>query len=361
MQKTDSVPVKRFFIGGNTSGGFVGYMNELLCGLKKVYIIKGGPGTGKSTLMKRVAERAAGKGLDPELYYCSSDSESLDGVVIRSAGVGIVDGTAPHTVDPRYPGAREELIDLGAYWDAEALAASFPEIKRLSDRKGELFETVYKYLNVCRGVHQERGRLLRGCTDEKKAAGAVARLMKDQKPGSGFQLQPRQISSIGMRGVVTLDTYRALCREYWCIRDPRGIAPVLFDRMVRTAERLGLEVWVSRNPMMEIDALFFPQSRLAVLCGEEESNASRIINTERFIDRRALGERRAALRFLSRIERELSSRVDEVFSEIGSCHFAMEALYSASMNFAGVDAACESLVGKIFPNRGKAVEKSVGI
>ncbi|MBO5797021.1 MAG: ATPase, partial [Clostridia bacterium] len=48
----------RFFLGANTPGGFVGYMPESYAAGEgwRVYIIKSGPGTGKSTFMRRVWE-----------------------------------------------------------------------------------------------------------------------------------------------------------------------------------------------------------------------------------------------------------------------------------------------------------------
>lgn len=91
----ETVTKGRYFIGANTSAGFVNYTDEILCGLDRVYIIKGGPGTGKSTLMKRFAAYAEEWGHTVERYFCSSDSDSLDGVVLRDAGTGIIDGTAP--------------------------------------------------------------------------------------------------------------------------------------------------------------------------------------------------------------------------------------------------------------------------
>lgn len=40
---------------------------------------------------------------EPELYYCSSDPDSLDAVVFRKIKAIIVDGTSPHVFEPDYP------------------------------------------------------------------------------------------------------------------------------------------------------------------------------------------------------------------------------------------------------------------
>ena len=52
---------------------------------------------------------------------CSSDPDSLDGVIFPQIRACIADGTSPHVIEPRFPGAVEELVNLGDYWDAEQL------------------------------------------------------------------------------------------------------------------------------------------------------------------------------------------------------------------------------------------------
>jgi len=89
--------VKKVFPGGNTSQGFYSFYDYILHPeAKRLFILKGGPGVGKSTLMKQVGETMLAKGYDIEFHYCSSDNSSLDGIVIPALQVGIIDGTAPH-------------------------------------------------------------------------------------------------------------------------------------------------------------------------------------------------------------------------------------------------------------------------
>ena len=52
------------------------------------------------------------EGYDVEFMHCSSDPESLDGLVIPAFKVALIDGTAPHIVDPKNPGAVDETIHL---------------------------------------------------------------------------------------------------------------------------------------------------------------------------------------------------------------------------------------------------------
>ena len=134
------------FPGSNTAEGFHSFYAEGLKPMDKIYVLKGGPGTGKSSLMRKIGAEMADQGYDVELWQCSSDNESLDGVLIRELGVAVVDGTAPHVVDPVYPGAVDQIVNLGDHWNADALRAHRDEIVSLTGQISENFAQAYRAL-----------------------------------------------------------------------------------------------------------------------------------------------------------------------------------------------------------------------
>lgn len=87
-----------FFLGANTPQGFVSRFDQLADPLDgwREFVIKGGPGTGKSSMMKRIAAEAGARCEHVELIHCSSDVDSLDGVILHDIKTSIADGTAPH-------------------------------------------------------------------------------------------------------------------------------------------------------------------------------------------------------------------------------------------------------------------------
>lgn len=93
--------VKHYFPGGNTSKGFYSLYRYIMPQnqAKRIFCIKGGPGTGKSFLMKKIGNQYLKKGYDIEYHHCSSDNDSLDGVVIKDLNIVFLDGTSPHVVD----------------------------------------------------------------------------------------------------------------------------------------------------------------------------------------------------------------------------------------------------------------------
>lgn len=114
----------------------------------KIFIIKGGSGTGKSTLMRQISDYGKKQGKSVTQVYCSSDPNSLDGVIIcdEKRKVAVLDGTAPHTTDPLYPGAKEEIINVGDGFDIQKLEESSDTIIRLCKDKSRHYKSAYSLL-----------------------------------------------------------------------------------------------------------------------------------------------------------------------------------------------------------------------
>lgn len=139
-----------FFPGSNTCRGFHGFFKELLpdAQMKRVYILKGGPGVGKSTLMRRVGAAWEKQGRQVEYYWCSGDPESLDAVIADSCM--LMDGTAPHVIDPILPGAADGIINLGECLDETIMAAHRDEVLQLHRDMQRCYARAYHYLT---GAH----------------------------------------------------------------------------------------------------------------------------------------------------------------------------------------------------------------
>ncbi len=68
----------QYFLGANSPTGFYSLYDQLLPPeqASAIYILKGGPGCGKSTLMRRVAALAQEAGEPVECILCSGDPDS---------------------------------------------------------------------------------------------------------------------------------------------------------------------------------------------------------------------------------------------------------------------------------------------
>lgn len=87
-----------YFLGANTHRGFYSLYDHYINTQDGdfLWVVKGGPGCGKSSFMRHIGKAALRAGLAVEYIYCSGDPKSLDGVYIPKLRVAYVDGTAPH-------------------------------------------------------------------------------------------------------------------------------------------------------------------------------------------------------------------------------------------------------------------------
>ncbi|MBE7039839.1 MAG: hypothetical protein E7398_03855 [Ruminococcaceae bacterium] len=108
-KSTEGKSIDRF-LGAATAFGAVDYIEDLTENINKRYFIKGRPGTGKSTFMKKIVKEANMRGYDTECYHCAFDPKSLDMVIIRELSICIFDSTAPHEHFPKEK--RDEIIDF---------------------------------------------------------------------------------------------------------------------------------------------------------------------------------------------------------------------------------------------------------
>ena len=152
-----------FFLGANSAGGFVSLYDTWIDqkNTQAFYVIKGGAGCGKSTLMKTVAHHLLNMGYEVEYIFCSGDPDSLDGIRIPRKNVAMVDGTAPHRMDPAYPGATGHYVDLGAGYDREALFLKREEVIKATEAYQSCYPLVYACLRMLQAKRLEAWAPLR--------------------------------------------------------------------------------------------------------------------------------------------------------------------------------------------------------
>lgn len=136
---------KKYFMGVSTGCGFkTEFYNEH----KDYYgyFIKGGPGTGKSTMMKRIAEEFSKENIS--VYSCSSDPQSVDAIVFEDKHIFFADATPPHESNPKLPFVTGEIIDLATGLDASKLNKVKEEAVFLNNKNKACHDTASKYLSV---------------------------------------------------------------------------------------------------------------------------------------------------------------------------------------------------------------------
>lgn len=149
--------IRHYFLGANGPDGFVSLYHEF-CTPESgnfLWILKGGPGCGKSTFMKEIGKAAENAGLDVEYVLCSSDPGSLDGVLIPQWHVGYADGTAPHILDVEFPAVAGAYLDLGQFYDIDSLRPALPALRTLRAKHQASYAEAYRALHEAKRVHDE--------------------------------------------------------------------------------------------------------------------------------------------------------------------------------------------------------------
>jgi hypothetical protein len=200
-------------LGGNTRYGFRGFYDQLLIpgdNKDRVFIIKGGPGTGKSTFIKRVGAELSNAGWDITYIRCSGDPASMDGVICPDAGVAVVDGTAPHVLDPSCPGAREEILNFGDYWDTDMLIRHRPDIIKLDKEKKEYVKRAYNYLGAAGLIYDDNNHIFSDAVEIGKLNNFIAKLLDELfydmdysvKMGTDIKFFATAVTASGIQGDV---------------------------------------------------------------------------------------------------------------------------------------------------------------
>lgn len=149
--------VRRYFLGANTAKGFFSVYEDF-CKPDSgnfLYVIKGGPGCGKSSFMKKIGKVAENAGLDVEYVLCSADPDSLDGVLIPTWHVGYADGTSPHVLEVALPAASGAYVDLGQFYDVAALRPKREVLADLTEKYRAQYAIAYKALAEAKRLHDE--------------------------------------------------------------------------------------------------------------------------------------------------------------------------------------------------------------
>lgn len=170
---------RALFPGAMGPEGFISCFDHLIPerDLRRMLILKGGPGVGKSTFMRRIHASLTENGEAATLYFCSGDPDSLDAVAIPEHGLLILDGTAPHVVDPRIPGARDSIINLGVCLDEAAMRPRLQHIKACMADHAAASRRARAFMRSLCALRRDNAEILASCMDESRLARMTAALI----------------------------------------------------------------------------------------------------------------------------------------------------------------------------------------
>lgn len=347
----------KYFLAANSADGFINGFPSAFSAKDgwKAYLIKGGPGTGKSSFMKKIAYFAHSKGLTVELIPCSSDPDSLDGVILRDKKIIILDATSPHTLDPVYPAACEEILNFGTFWDTRKIEKQREHIIRLTDKNKELHSRASRMLSAIGQLMRNDMKISLIATDIDKVFNfgekLAKRYLKNKHQSSKEWI--RYLGGVTPKGYVfynsTIDSY---CENKIIICDELyTVSNILLSVIRDIALNYGYEIITVKNnflPREKIEHILIPEISLA-FCTKNcynnvEADGIRQIHAERFMNRAIIKENRGKLALSRKLINSLVSSTVATLYEAKEIHDRLESYYIKAMDFEGLNSLYNEFV-----------------
>lgn len=352
--------IQRWFLGPGPGMGSMGGYDNFLGEGDFAWVLKGGPGGGKSSFMKRIGAAAEGAGLDVVYIDCPSDPGSLDGVYLPMAHLAWVDGTAPHVYEPACFGAGGAYLDLGAACDVAGLGEKGPEIGRLSARQRELQERAKASVRAAsdlsrRSLSDVTGEAEQGAAAKRARAVAAKELPRAVKGTPSGAVHIRHLSAFGCLGRISqTETLSVLCKRLYLLDDRLGLAGPFLMELLKEARGRGIDALYCPDPIRpwEPEALILPACSLGFLAsGKEEQwagvHTARRLRLDAIADHGKLRAARPGLRADAKLSAALLDSSQSLLAEAREAHMELESLYRPHIDFAMLDAMAERAIAQV--------------
>ena len=320
-----------FFLGANTPSGFYSLYDQMLdpAEARRVFLLKGGAGCGKSSLMKRVAASLEEAGQSVEYLRCSGDPDSLDAVIFPQLKAAIVDATAPHVQEPRLPGVVESYVDLGRFYDHPALAEKRDEIEKATLGYKSHYTRAYRCLTAAAKM-------------AKRARGILSREVKKTGRQSGRATQ-RFLGAVSCQGhSCRFETVDALCRKVYELSDTYGLGAGMLTTLAAGAMAAGYDVILCPSPLFpdRAEHLLIPELSLAFVTSTPTltypGRPYRRIRLDAMVEGEVMRQFKSRLKFARKVHAALLAEAVDALAQAKAEHDVLEGLYNPHVDFDGV-------------------------
>lgn len=349
--------IKRLLPGSNTSVGFYSYFDYILDPkeARKIYYFKGGPGVGKSYMMKKIGHQVVDMGIDVEFHHCAADPESVDAIVIPSIKVAIIDGTAPHMIDPKYPGVTGSLYNLGEFLNEEGLGENKDNIIKAMEDNKNIYIRVYKYLAAAKLIHDDIEWINGYAMDFNKVNKVTNQLIDkylnriDDKNRFG---KVRRLfgSSYTLKGRVDhTDTFIDVVEKIIYIKGDEGTGKsTLLQKLSTTALNKGYNVEVYHEPLdpQNIESIIIPEIGLAFTTNSKFANKESL-DLDIYKDKVKIKKYKEELEHSKKLFNKLLNDVFDNLNKTNNVHNKIEKYYAPNIFYQGLNEVRESILREI--------------
>lgn len=344
-----------FFLGASTPRGFVSHYDSLFQEVRHLTIIKGGSGCGKSTFMRAIGRAAQERGLEVSNILCSSDPDSLDGVILPQLSAAWVDGTAPHVLEPQLCGGSMNYLNFGEFYDSAAMQEKEEEIMSVQRKNA----AQYPHVTACLAAADFLRGSIRLISEtpayqEETAAIAECIALSACKPVGDPQeaFSRRFLSAVTPKGLhFCQNTPASLCGRVYVLRDDYGLAPLLLEVLQARAQSLGHTCIACYSPLLpdgKPTHLLIPSADTAVVSESTLLPYSAPCFCRIDLNSTLPPKKRASMEFYVKTVTSLLYQAVAHIRAAKQQHDRMEALCKPFVDFAAVDRLTQKTIRKVF-------------
>jgi hypothetical protein len=314
--------VRHYFAEGMTTRGYISLLPNMMPNWQRVYVLLGGPGTGKSTLIKVIGLELLDRGYDVDFLRSVRDPNSMAGFIMPQMGLAMLDAMEVSPIRWRAPGVVEKFIDFSIFCDELKLEKQRSQIFKLVNLLQELQTTLEEELAA------ELGSLI---------GNRVSKCQMEKEEHTGPWPLAENALKLLQKSVIVPYFLHGLTAEGWLNLAPHFLTDFdqirleghetldALDWVLREAQQLGQMIEIVLHPLNpdEVIGIVFPERHLAIWQG----------NPENLIDQG--------------LDRPFSEKLKETLMSWQTHRSQLKGIYMDAINFDQLDGYRETVLNHI--------------
>ncbi|AET70860.1 hypothetical protein Desor_5486 [Desulfosporosinus orientis DSM 765] len=278
--------VRHYFAEGLTTRGYISLLPNMMPTWKRVYVLLGGPGTGKSTMIKIIGLELLDRGYEIDFLRSVRDPDSMAGFIMPRMGLAVLDAMEVSPLRWQAPGVVEKFTDFSMFCDEVKLERERSSILEMEKALQELQMTLEDELAAELGslLGSRSTKPLKDKGNSSWILGNSAQL-KVKKENTGPWPLAENALKLLQKSVVNPFFLHGLTPDGWLNLAPHFLADFdqirlegddtldALDWVLREAQQLGQLIEIVLHPLNPDDVIgiTFPERHLAIWQGNPEN------------------------------------------------------------------------------------------
>jgi len=276
--------VRHYFAEGMTTRGYISLLPNMMPSWQRVYVLLGGPGTGKSTLIKVIGLELLDRGYGVDFIRSVRDPDTMAGFILPQMGLAMLDAMEVSPMRWRAPGVVEKFIDFSMFCDDLKLEKQRSQIFEIENQLQELQTTLEEELAA------ELGSLLGNRVPKRLIEDDLSWILgnsaqvKVKKDHTGPWPLAENALKLLQKSVIIPYFLHGLTVDGWLNLAPHFLTDFdqirlegdetldALDWVLREAQQLGQMIEIILHPLNpdEVIGIVFPERHLAIWQGDPE-------------------------------------------------------------------------------------------